>query len=354
MMFGKCPQGQRTARWARTLLGAATLFAASGVTAQSFTNPVLPSGPDPWVARDGKTYYLMVTRVDRLTIRKTRDITRVAEAPEVTVWTPPATGPNAHGIWAPELHRIGGKWFIYYTASPSGQDDNLHRGVFVLENDGPDPTRGRWIDRGRVNTQHSAIDGTVFAYGGKRYFVYSQSLGSESQLVIAQMRNPWTLTGPEVVISKADRDWERHIYPINEGPEFLAGPKGELFLTYSASACTSDDYVLGLLSAPAGSDPLNPRAWTKSPDPVLTKDPGPGVGVFGTGHNGFFTSPDGKQNWIVFHANPGPSRGCTSNRGTWIAPFTFGADGKPVFQQPSGPQQQLTAPSGQTIQQASR
>lgn len=346
-MSGTRAQGQRTVRWVRTLLGAAALFAASGAVAQSFTNPVLPSGPDPWIARDGETYYLMVTRVDRLTIRKTRDITRVAEAPEMTVWTPPATGPNAQGIWAPELHRIGGKWFIYYTASPSGMDDNLHRGVFVLENDGPDPTRGRWIDRGRVNTQHSAIDGTVFAYRGKRYFVYSQSLGSESQLVIAQMRNPWTLTGPEVVISKADRDWERHIYPINEGPEFLAGPKGELFLTYSASACTSDDYAVGLLSAPAGSDPLNPRAWTKSSGPVLAKDPGPGVGVFGPGHNGFFTSPDGKQHWIVFHANPGPSRGCTSNRGTWIAPFTFGADGKPVFQQPSGPKEQLAGPSGE-------
>ena len=100
---------------------------------------------------------------------------------------------------------------------------------------------------------------------------------------------------------------------------------------------------------------MDPHAWTKAPNPVLTKDPGPGVGVFGTGHNGFFTSPDGKQHWIVYHANPGPSRGCTSNRGTWIAPFTFGADGKPVFQRPSGPKVELTAPSGQaSVEQASR
>lgn len=347
MMFGKRPQGRRAARWVQMLACATTLFAASGATAQSFTNPVLPSGPDPWIARDGKTYYLMVTRGDRLTIRKTQDITRVADAPEMTVWTPPAAGRNALSIWAPELHRIGSKWFIYYTAAPSGFDDNLHRGIFVLENDGPDPTRGRWIDRGRVNTNHSAIDATVFAYRGKRYFVYSHQLGSESRLVIARLADPWTLVGPEVVISTADKDWERQIYPVNEAPEFLEGPKGELFLTYSASACTSDDYAVGLLSAPAGSDPMDPRAWTKAPSPVLTKDPGPGVGVFGTGHNGFFTSPDGKQNWIVFHANSGPSMGCTSNRGTWIAPFRFGADGKPVFQRPSGPKEQLAGPSGE-------
>lgn len=328
------------------MAGVAALLAANTLAAADFTNPVLPSGPDPWVVRDGATYYLMVTRVDRLTIRKTQDITKVAAAREVTVWTPPPTGPNARSIWAPELHRIGGKWFIYYTAAPSGNDDNLHRGIFVLENAASDPTRGRWIDRGRVNTCCSAIDATVFAYRGKSYFVYSRQLGAESELVIVAMRNPWTLTGPEVVISKPDRDWERHIYPINEAPEFLLGPKGELFLTYSASACTSDEYAVGLLSAPAGSNPLDPRAWTKAPAPLLRK--APEVAVFAPGHNGFFTSPDGKQHWMVFHANPGPSMGCTSNRGTWIEPFSFGRDGRPVFQRPTGPQERLAAPSGQT------
>jgi GH43 family beta-xylosidase len=327
-------------------MAAISLVAASIAGADSFTNPILSSGPDPWILREGKTYYLMVTRGDRLTIRKTNDITKVAAAPEVTVWSPPSAGPNAHSIWAPELHRAGGKWFIYYTASDSAHDDNLHRGIFVLENDGADPTQGRWTNRGRVNTRYSAIDPTVFTYRGTRYFVYSVSLGSESQLAIARMRNPWTLVGPEVIIAKADRDWERQIYPIMEGPEFVQGPKGELFLTYSASACTSDDYALGLLSAHPGSDPLNPRAWTKSPTPVLAK--APQVAVFGPGHNGFFTSPDGKQHWIVFHANAGPSWGCTSRRATWIEPFNFDAKGRPVFRPPSGPQEQLTAPSGQS------
>jgi GH43 family beta-xylosidase len=147
--------------WGRVLAGSAMLLLTAAATA-SFTNPILPSGPDPWIARSGKTYYLMVTRGDRLTIRKTTDITKVAAAPEVTVWTPPPAGPNARDIWAPELHQIGGKWFIYYAAADSAHPDNLHRGIFVLENDGPDPTVGRWIDRGRVNTKRSAIDATVF------------------------------------------------------------------------------------------------------------------------------------------------------------------------------------------------
>lgn len=323
----------------------ATLLAAGGTAVASFTNPILPSGPDPWIAQAGKTYYLMVTRGDRLTIRKTTDITKVATAPEVTIWTPPPTGPNSRSIWAPELHRINGRWFVYYTAADSAHDDNLHRGIFVLENDGADPTQGRWISHGRVNTRYSAIDPTMFFYRHKAYFAYSIQLGSESRIAIAPLHNPWTLAAPETVISRPDLPWERQIYPINEAPEFLLGPKGDLFLTYSASACTSDDYAVGMLSAPAGSDPLNPRAWTKSPDPVLSK--ATNVAVFAPGHNGFFTSPDGKQHWIVFHANPGPSMGCTSNRGTWIEPIFFGSDGRPVFLPPSGKQDRLMAPQGQ-------
>jgi GH43 family beta-xylosidase len=341
------PRGlkSRTLRWVRTALFASVLTASGMTAGATFTNPVLPSGPDPWVTRVGKTYYLMVTRGDKLTIRKTNDITKVAAAPEVTVWTPPADGPNARSIWAPELHLIGRKWFIYYTAADSAHDDNLHRSIFVLENASPDPTKGTWIDRGRVNTRYSAIDATIFNYRNRFYFVYALQLGAESRLAIAQLRTPWTLQGPEVIISQPSKPWERAIYPINEAPEFILGPKGDLFLTFSASACTSDEYAIGLLSAPAGSNPLNPRAWTKSPGPVVSK--APDVAVFAPGHNGFFSSPDGKQHWIVFHANPGPSMGCTSNRGTWIEPFKFGADGRPVFSPPSGKQDRLAAPSGQ-------
>src|SRR3546814_13586740 len=89
-----------------------------------------------------------------------------------------------------------------------------------------------------------------------------------------------------------DKGWEKQGgRQILEGPEFLRGPKGDLFLTYSASACWSDDYALGLLHAPAGSDVLNPTVWTKTAQPVFKS----ANGVYATGHNGFFTSPDGKE-----------------------------------------------------------
>ncbi len=317
--------------------------AASGWA--SFTNPLLPSGPDPWIVRDRSIYYYMNTLGDRLAIRRTRDVSRLAEAEQRTVWTPPATGPNAQSIWAPELHRISGKWYIYYSAAASGHDDDAHRGVFVLENASADPLTGTWVDRGRVNTAHAGIDGTVFGYRGRRYFVYSPYIGADSDLAIARMTNPWTLAGDEVVIARPDLPWERQGgRQILEGPEFLPGPKGDLFLTYSASACWSDDYALGMLHAAPGSDPTNPAAWAKSPRPVLAKSPA--TDVYAPGHNGFFTSPDGREQWIVYHANTGLGRKCTAARSPRIQRMTWTRDGRPVFPEPAAAGVPLAVPSG--------
>ncbi|MDO7840758.1 glycoside hydrolase family 43 protein [Sphingomonas sp. CA1-15] len=332
----------------RLALALAVVLGASAAVADvpttTFTNPLLPSGPDPWIARSGDTYFYMNTLGDRLAIRKTKDLARLSEAPEITVWTPPATGPNAQSIWAPELHRIGDAWYIYYTAAESGHDDDAHRGIFVLENTNDDPTIGTWVDRGRLNTAHTGIDGTTFEHRGKRYFVYSPYVGPDSDLAIAEMANPWTLTGREVILARPDRDWERRGgRQILEGPEFLAGPRGDLFLSYSASACWSDDYAIGLLHARPGSDPLDPKAWTKAPRPVLAK--APEQGVYAPGHNGFFTSPGGQETWIVYHANPGPDMKCTAKRSPRIQKVTWSARGLPVFAKPAGTRTALRPPA---------
>lgn len=327
---------------ALSLLAALLLGAAS--SPRTFHNPLLPSGPDPWIAREGDTYYYMNTLGDRLAIRKTTDLTRLADAPEVTVWTPPATGPNAQSIWAPELHRIDGRWYIYYTAAASGHDDDAHRGIFVLENTAADPTRGNWVDRGQLRTAHTGIDGTTFAYRGKRYFVYSPYVGPDSELAIVAMANPWTLTGAETIIARPDQAWERQGgRQILEGPEFLLGPKGDLFLTYSGSACWSDDYAIGLLAAARGSDPLDAGSWRKSAGPVLAK--APDRNVFAPGHNGFFTARDGRETWIIYHANPGPGMKCTARRAPHIQQVRWDGAGKPIFARPVGPVVTLAAPA---------
>ncbi len=311
--------------------------------AATLTNPLLASGPDPWIVHHGKTFYFLGTKGDRIAIRQTDDLSKLAEAPEHTIWTPPASGPNAEGIWAPELHRLDGKWYVYYTAAQDGHNDDAHRGVFVLENAGADPLKGEWIDRGRVNTRMTGLDGTVFEHGGKRWFVYSAYDGPDSVLAIAPMTNPWTLGPGETVIARPDQPFERQGgRQILEGPEFLEGPRGDLFLAYSASACWSDDYALGLLHARPGSDPLDPASWTKSPRPVLAK--ALENNVYATGHNGFFTTDGGRQTWIVYHANDGADRKCTGARSPRVQRMEWSKDGKPVFPVPARAGDPVPAP----------
>ena len=323
----------------RALVVAALLQASAGASAldPAHDNPLLDSGPDPWITQEGQVFYYMGTHGDRLAIRATSDLSKLADAKEVTVWRPPATGPNARSIWAPELHRIDGKWYIYYTAAASdaaeGQED-AHRGVFVLENSSADPTQGTWHDRGRLATAHPGIDGTTFTSEGKRYFVYSPYVGPDSVLAIVEMSNPWTLVGNETIIARPDQAWERQGgRQILEGPEFLQGPKGDLFLTYSGSACWSDGYAIGLLRAPPGANPLDANAWSKAKQPILAKNPA--GNVYAPGHNGFFHMADGTP-WIIHHANPGPYMGCTAKRSPRVQPVHWDAQGRPVLDPPIG------------------
>ena len=117
----------------------------------------------------------------------------------------------------------------------------------------------------------------------------------------------------------------------------------KIFLVYSASGCWTDAYELGALEANANADLLNPKSWRKLDHPLFKQDPA--AGVFGPGHNGFFKSPDGKEDWIVYHANDQPGEGCGGHRSPRIQKFTWNGDGTPNFGTPVSTDTVLARPS---------
>jgi len=175
----------------------------------TFYNPILDPGADPWVYKEKDTYYFMVTKRTRLDLWKSPTLSGMAEGNCKTIWTAPSEGINCANIWAPEIHRINGKWYIYFTAN-DGIGDDQSRKIFVLENSAEDPFNGDWVERGYVNTEYPGLDGTIFEHKGRLYFVYA-GYGNfpeyGSALYIAEMENPWTLTGPNVLLSKPVYDW---------------------------------------------------------------------------------------------------------------------------------------------------
>jgi GH43 family beta-xylosidase len=317
----------------------------------TFLNPLLPVGPDPWVAQKDSFYYYTHTSGDRIRIWSTKAMSQLKTAPDKTVWLKPATGANAHNIWAPELHYLDGKWYTYYTAG-SSPDLGTQR-LFVLENASADPLQGAWVEKGKLADPAAdffAIDGTVFSHLNKKYLIWSghaSATDNIQRLYIAELSNPYTLSGSRSLISSPTYDWEMVGAPpaVNEGPEILKNSSGKVFLIYSASGCWSDDYKLGMMTLTDGGDPTKASDWSKSPQPVFVKKPE--NGAFGPGHNGFFKSPDGKEDWIIYHANPLAGQGCADNRSPRMQKFTWNIDGTPNFGEPVKINTALLKPSGE-------
>ena len=312
---------------------------------KTFKNPLLDPGPDPWVYKENDMYYLMITIGNRLDLWKSRTLSGISKGECKTIWTPPLAGINSKNIWAPEIHRINGKWYVYFTAN-DGVGDDESRKIFVLENNSEDPFTGQWIERGYVNTEYPGLDGTVFEYKDQLYFVYAgygHFPAYGSALYIAEMTDPWTLTGENVMLTKPEYEWEMQGgMAINEGPVILKR-KSKLFLVYSASATWSDDYSLGMLTLSANSDVMKPSAWEKSTQPVFKKSLE--NKVFAPGHNSFVESPDGTEDWIVYHAIPESEGG--GQRSTRIQKIYWKADGTPEFGIPSATDDSISVPSGE-------
>jgi len=310
----------------------------------TFTNPLLPSGADPWVIYKDGYYYYTNTLGNKISLWKTKDLHKLKEVAPVTVWTPPKEGPNSKAIWAPEVHFLDGNWYIYYTATDANNDGDDSRFVFVLENKSSDPLKGEWMDKGKINTGYSGLDGSVFEHQGTRYFLFSAYVGPQSVLIISKMKNPWTLADEQVQIARPDRNWEKFGgREILEGPQFLTKNEGKVFIVYSASACWADEYSLGMLTTDENSDLLKPSSWNKSDQPVFQQSAE--NEVYAPGHNSFFKSPDGKQYWILYHANAAPGHGCDHRRSPRMQQFQWKKDGTPDFGIPVKTTDRLHAPS---------
>ena len=179
------------------------LLAPVAAAQGTLVNPLLPSGADPWITSHNGFYYYMNTTGSSLVIWKTKSLSALATAEKKTVWRPPAGGPYAHDIWAPELHFLRGKWYIYFAAD-AGRNES-HR-IWVLENPAADPLDGEWQMKGKIAdpADRWAIDATVFENGSRLYMVWSGWEGADNgaqNLYIAELSDPYTIRGRRVRIS---------------------------------------------------------------------------------------------------------------------------------------------------------
>lgn len=277
-----------------------------------YNNAFIEERADPYIYKheDGMYYFTAsVPEYDKIILRQSKTIAGLKEAEEVTIWKKHEKGSMSKHIWAPEIHYLDHKWYIYFAA---GEEEDIWKiRPYVLECADQDPITGTWIEKGKMQCakedefsfQAFSLDATVFENKGNYYYVWAEKVGVGKQisnLYIAQMETPWKLKTVQVLLTTPDYDWERVEFWVNEGPAVLKHD-GMIFLTYSASS-TGACYCVGMISASQDSDLLDPLSWKKSRVPVLVTDKE--KGIYGPGHNSFVKSEDGTKDIMIYHARP--------------------------------------------------
>ncbi|MFF3942460.1 family 43 glycosylhydrolase [Streptomyces phaeofaciens] len=305
--------------------------------AVTYTNPIAAQRADPHIFRHTDGYYYFTATVpeyDRIVLRRATTIQGLSTAQEITIWTKHTSGIMGAHIWAPEIHFIDGRWYVYFAAGAT--DDVWAIRMYVLEGTGANPLTATWTEKGQIRTtwESFSLDATTFTVGGVRYLAWAQRNPAEdnnTSLFIAKMANPWTISGTPAEISQPTLSWETVGYKVNEGPALIQhGDK--VFMTYSASA-TDANYCLGMLTAAATADLTAPASWTKSASPVFTSNAA--TSQYGPGHNSFTVSEDGTSDILVYHdrsykdISGDPLN--DPNRRTRVQKVYWKADGTPDF-----------------------
>jgi GH43 family beta-xylosidase len=316
-----------------------------------FTNPIRNYGADPWIIfHNGYYYYSETSGNEKVYVIKSRTITGIGNERSVLVWQAPSAGTNGarYNIWGPHINFINNEWYIYFAAQ-SGPDDSFkHQRMWVLKSDSDNPL-GAYTEIGEVlnsNDTEWAIDGSILVrQDGSYYFVWAgisdlQTLFQSTY--IAKMINPSIIDRSTIIkISSPEKSWETSVRPIQEGQRPLYVDKnGKSIIMFSANASWTDEYCLGSLTNTDGNF-LNPSSWIKSEFPLFQKT----SAVFGPGGASYVKSPDGTEDWIVYHAAKYQGSGWDRNIRT--QKFTWDTDSNPLFGNPIAEGVKQVVPAGE-------
>ncbi len=290
-----------TASWTRGIEGQRRADLGNG----TFLNPVLAGDhPDPSILKDGADYYLTFstfTGYPALLIWHSQDLVN---------WQPrnAALHTNVGSIWAPELCRHAGRYYIYFAAKfPQ------HNSIYVVWSDHIDGPWSEPIDLGlaqHIDPGH-AVDETggrwLFLSGGDRIRLSDDGLKTQGS--IEHVYTPW----------RYPVEWDVESFSP-EGPKITR--RGDYFYLITA--------VGGTAGPPTGHMVIAARAkslhgpWQDHPRNPLVRTQSNNEKWWSRGHATLMEGPAGDW-WTVYH---GYENGYwTLGRQTLLAPVKWTKDG---------------------------
>ncbi len=327
----------------RMLKPAAAAASANTFIPDSFNNPVYTGYlADPYCWYHEGTYYAVGTGKGRnkaqpnldVPMIKSKDLQHWEEVGRVLELPPDERG---GWVWAPETAFHNGTFYLYYHANGNGKGFRIR----VATSKTPEgPYRDTGTPLTDVTQNDFAIDSTAFRDDdGQWYLFYATDFTNHdattfrgTALVMDRLLDMTRLEGKPVPVMRAHWPWQ--IYERNrnirgevadwytlEAPEVVKRG-GKYYCFYSGGNYQNDSYGVDYLVADNIRGPWTEVGKQRGPQ-IVRSIPGK---VFGPGHNSIVSSPDGKRDFLVYHA----WNAARTDRQVWVDPIVWTPDGPRV------------------------
>ena len=310
-----------------------------------FSNPVCTAYlADPFCFLHDGTYYAVGTGAAEaggtalpekvVPMIKSQDLQHWNEVGPVLV---PPTEERGGAFWAPEMAYQDGVFYLFY--HPNGNGHGFR--VRVATSRSPE---GPFLDTGQPMTDvldnPFAIDSHAFRdEDGQWYLFYATDFYDEdattfrgTALVVDRLVSMTELAGQPQVVMRAHWQWQ--IFERNrsmggrvadwytlEGPSVVKRG-GKYYCFYSGGNYQNDTYGVDYLVADRVTGPWREAGQFRGPQ-IMRSVPGK---VIGPGHNSVVSSPDGREDFIVYHAwDP-----AMTARQMWVDPLEWTPEGPVV------------------------
>lgn len=266
---------------------------------------------------------------------------------------------NLKSFWAPEVYRIDGKYYLFYSAdkkdNPNNELETFSIGVAVS-----DSPKGPFKDLKNeplFDPGYPIIDANVYKDDdGKYYLYYSRACykhavkseiadWAKKEGLYDEIEESWVygvelapdfksvmgepvlLLRPPKTIADKNAEWESRSVTSKEinrrwtEGSYTFKHGGTYYIMYSANHYAGPNYAVGYATA---EHPLGPYSKAEN-NPVLQKNVEKGGNVTGTGHNMVLFLEGGKKMYIVYH---GRTKQTGENRVVFMDEMEILDDGK--------------------------
>ena len=256
----------------------------------TYANPLDVLIADPFIFREGNTYYLYGTASDDgLQVWTSADM--VDWRLRGYAWKRTKDTWSHTYFWAPELFKHHDKYYLHYTAV----GPERKRRIVLAEGDSPlgpfTEKMAPWWD-----PHNSVIDSHVFKDDDGKMYLYAvytpDDLKGTFQIRVHTLDDQLRPSKESTLCIVPEKPWEGGM--VNEGP-FIVKHDGYYLLTYSFNGFQDPNYSVGIAWSKSPTGP-----WNKTADgPILKRI----EGVSGPGHHCFIDSPDHKEWFIAYHTH---------------------------------------------------